>query len=132
MGAPVRRFLFRLLVITAMLAIAGILIFRFFLQDHYTPALPFLLIFIAAFTFLSFTWLVNTAGKGFGNFTRAGMTVTIVRLLLYAAIAVLYFLTIKRDGLTFVICLGTLYLIYTTFEVSELTRYLRLTGNKDK
>lgn len=132
METPVRRFLLRLGVTTGVLAVAGTLLFRFFLLKYYTPALPFLLIFMAGFTFLTFTRLLKTADKGLGAFSRANMLVTMIRLLLFAAIAVFYFLTIKQNGPSFVICLGILYLIFTSLEVSELTRYLRSTANQGK
>lgn len=132
MGTPFRRFLLRLGVITGGLAVVGTVVFGFFLQDRYTPALPFLLVFMAGFTFLTFSRLLKTADKGLGAFTRANMLVTMIRLLLFAAIAVIYFLTIKLNGASFVICLGILYLIFTSLEVSELTLYLRNTANKEK
>ena len=131
METPVRRFLLRLLLLTALVALAGFVLFRFFLSKYYHPLFLPLLLFVAFFSFISFFWIVKTAHKDTGRFARASMMVTMVRLFVYLSIAVICFLTIKSNALAFVICLASLYLIYTPFEVSELSRYLRNSTKKN-
>jgi hypothetical protein len=137
MNVLIFRFLKRLLFLTAGIALIMAVLFGFFLKPYYLPVLPFLLFFFFGFTFLTFSFLVKVAKKGFPNFIRAIMLVTVTRLLLYTVLAALYIAVIGEGVVCFVAVIGSFYLIFTLFEVLELMSGLRksdkekLTG-KDK
>lgn len=119
-----RSFLRRLFLITLVIVLAGFLFFGFFLQKYYTPALPLLLFFVVLFTWISYTWLVKSSEKNIGKFTRVTMIITMVRFVIFGLLALIWLLIFRQDGLTFVISLGILYLIYTALEISEVTKIL--------
>jgi uncharacterized membrane protein YccC len=125
MNVLIFRFLKRLLFLTAGIALIMAVLFGFFLKSYYLPVLPFLLLFFFGFTFLTFSFLVKVAQKGFPSFIRAIMLVTVFRLLFYTVIAALYIGVIKEGIVCFVSVMGTFYLIFTLFEVLELMSGLR-------
>ncbi len=126
-----RSFLRRLFLITLVIILAGFLSFGFFLQKYYTPALPLLLLFVVLFTWITYTWLVKSSGKDIGKFTRATMIITMIRFVIFGILALVWLLIFKQNGLTFVISLGILYLIYTALEISEVTKILLKKAHKD-
>lgn len=120
MNALIFRFLKRLSSLTAGIAIILAILFGFFLKSYYLPVLPFLLLFFFAFTFLTYSFLVKVAEKGFTHFIRAMMLVTVCRLLIYTVLAALYIAIIRKGIVCFVSVMGSFYLIFTIFEVLEL------------
>ena len=127
-----RRFLTRILWVTLVVVIAGALVFGFFLPQYYLPALPLLLLFVVLFTWITFTWLVRASEKGIGKFTRTSMMITMLRLVVYGALAVIWLLLFRQKVWSFVISLGLLYLIYTFLEISEVTQILQNKSKKDQ
>jgi len=63
----------------------------------------------------------KAAIKGFAKFVRMRMAFTILRLLVYILIAVLYIAFIRKSIACFIVVLGILYLVYSLFEVYMLT-----------
>jgi len=114
------------------LAIVMTIMFTFFLRGYYIPVLPFLLIFVFGFTFLSFSFLVKAGDENFGKFIRTIMTITVIRLFIYVLITVLYAAFIKVGLLCFVIALASFYLIFATLEVYELIMGTRKTEFNNK
>lgn len=127
-----RRFLTRILWVTLVVVIAGALVFGFFLPQYYLPALPLLLLFVVLFTWITFTWLVKASEKEIGKFTRTSMMITMLRLVVFGALAVTWLLLFRQNVLSFIISLGLLYLIYTFLEISEVTQILQNKSKKDQ
>ena len=113
-------FLKKLVITTLILAVIMLIIFTALLPSHYISVLPLLLVLVFGFTFVSFSWLVKTAGNHFGKFIRKIMLVTVLRLFIYILITVLYAVFLKKDLLCFIISFGVFYLIFTSLEVYEL------------
>jgi hypothetical protein len=120
MRPEIFRFLKKLIFTTLAIAVLMVIVFYNFLKPYYTPFLPFLLIFVFGFTFLSFSYLVKTAEKDFGRFIRKTMVITVLRLFVYVLITVLYAVYVKHNLASFVISTGVFYLIFTSLEVYEL------------
>jgi hypothetical protein len=114
------RFLKKLIVTTLSLAVILIISFSFIFRSYYIPVLPFLLIFVFGFTFLSFSFLVKVGDKDFGKFIRTLMVITVIRLFVYVLITVLYAAFIKAGLFCFVIVLALFYLVFASLEVYEL------------
>lgn len=132
MRPVVFHFLKKLIITTLLLAITMAIVFIFFLRPYYIPVLPFLLIFVFGFTFLSFSYLMKGTDHDFGKFIRASMAITVIRLFVYILMTVLYAVYIKAGLICFVVALGLFYLIFTSLEVYELIMGTRETetGNK--
>lgn len=127
-----RHFLTRILWVTLVLVISGALVFGLWLPQYYLPALPLLLLFVVLFTWITFTWLVKASEKGIGKFTRTSMMITMLRLVVFGAIALIWLLLFSQNVFSFIISLGLLYLIYTFLEISEVTQILQNKSKKDQ
>jgi hypothetical protein len=94
--------------------------FLTFLKPHYFVFYPVLFLFILGVTFFTYAFLIKRAHEDFGKFIRATMVVTVLRLLIYITVTVLYAVIIKEKLIEFVIALGFFYLIFTSLEVFDM------------
>ena len=116
-----KQFTIKLTAITAAIALIGWLIFTFFLPQFYLTVFPFLLLFFFVVTMLIHAYQVNRAKKDTGKFIRSIMLITFLKLILFSVVAFAYIVLDSGNALPFVICLMLLYLIFTSFEVFEMT-----------
>jgi hypothetical protein len=124
------RFFKRLAFVTVLLALVIVVVFGFFLKQYYIPVLPFVLLFFFLFTFLTYSYQVYVTNKGFGKFTRASLLMTMIRLLVYAAVTALLIAFFKEDAACLFIVIGVFYIVFTFFEVTEVSSYARSSGIK--
>ena len=116
-------FLRRILIFSAILSLVAT-IFCFLLPVRFiTPALPFLFVFFISVTLTGYYFLMKSAEKKFIRFLNAYLLTTIIKLLLYILIMVIYILMNRRDALPFGITFFILYLFYTVFEISSLVTH---------
>jgi hypothetical protein len=115
-------FIAKLIGLTAVIALIGWLVFSLFLPEFYLPILPYLLLFFFIVTLLIHWYQLKLAKKSIASFARSNMLITFFKLILYSIVAIIYIALDSSNALPFVICLMLLYLIYTFFEVSEITR----------
>ncbi len=120
-----KQFIIKLSALTVAIALLGWLVFSFFLQNYYLPVLPGLLLFFFVVTLLIHAYQINLAKKDMGKFTRSIMLITFFKLILFSAVAITYIAFAPQNALVFVICLMFFYLIFTFFEVSEISRISR-------
>jgi hypothetical protein len=115
-------FIAKLIGLTAVIALIGGLVFSLFLPEFYLPVLPYLLLFFFIVTILIHWYQLKLAQKSIASFARSNMLITFFKLVLYSIVAIIYIALDSSNALPFVICLMLLYLVYTFFEVSEITR----------
>ncbi len=120
-----KSFIAKLTGLTLITALAGWLVFSLWLPQYYLPVLPWLLVFFFLFTLIIHAYQVSLSKKDFGKFTRSNMIITFVKLIVYSVVAVLYIALDKENALPFVVCLFLLYLLFTFFEVRELSKISR-------
>jgi hypothetical protein len=125
MSTGIKKFSFKILTATIVLAALGALVFYFFIPQHYVSVLPFLLLFFAVVTFLIHKWQLNVAKKDVAKVTRSSMIATMLRLFLYSAVAIVYIAIDSDNALVFIICLMIFYVVYTYIEIVDLTQLLR-------
>lgn len=122
MKKELRGFITRAAALTLLLGIAGILIFTIFLKDFYFPLFPFVLLFFFVFTLGTHLLQVRQAQAGFSSFARSHMVITLVRLFVFSAIIVLYLIFAKVNVISFTMVVVLFYIVFTIFEITELTR----------
>jgi fatty acid desaturase len=88
------------------------------------------LLFFFFFTFATFAIQANLVKKEMGKVTRASMMITIGRLLLCLLLTALLIYTDKENAIAVVFVVGVLYLVFTIFEVTELSAYVRNVGDR--
>jgi len=126
----VSRFLKRLILVTLVVSLVMSILFYLFLRNYYSPLFPFILLFFFLFTWITFTVQSGLVKQEMGKFTRVSMMITLGRLLLSILLTALLIIADKENAIALVIVTGFLYLVFTFFEVSELSAYVRKAGNK--
>ena len=119
------RFFKRLGIVTLILALLMAVVFGFLLKSYYIPVAPFLLLFFFLFTFITYSYQIRTAERGLGKFTRASMVVSMLRLFVYVGLTALLIALEKENAATLVIMIGSLYIVFTVFEVREVSQFVR-------
>jgi hypothetical protein len=117
-----KHFIVKIIGISAFLALAGWLVFSLFLSEYYLPILPFTLLFFLIVTILVHAWQLKMAKKDVAKFTRSNMLVTFYKLIIYSVFAIVYIAIKPENALIFVISLFFLYLVFSFFEVVELSK----------
>ncbi|MCB9016435.1 MAG: hypothetical protein H6541_11610 [Lentimicrobiaceae bacterium] len=122
MNQKLRLFSKQLLImatITGMAIIAAMLVIP---PSFISPALPYLLVFFTAATLISFYFLQKKIESTPSGFVTAFMANSIIRLLGYLIVIVVYAFTNKPDAVNFIISFFILYVIFTAFEVTFFLR----------
>ncbi len=122
MNSEIRVFLNRLLILTAVLGAAIVAFMLLAPKEVVSPTLPFLLIFHAAATLVSYMYIQKRTKNAPNRFIQAYLGNTTFKLLLYLAILFLYALNNLSDAVNFIISFFLLYVIYTIFEVVHLIK----------
>jgi uncharacterized membrane protein YqjE len=117
-----KSFVAKLTALTLLVALVGWLVYSMLLPEYYIPALPFLLAFFYVVTLVLHIYQLKMSKKDLGKFTRSNMIVTFIKLMLYSVVAVVYIAIDKENAIPFAACLMVLYLVFTIFEIKELTK----------
>lgn len=122
MTAEIKRFLIKISLLTIVLALAGFVIFYFFMQSHFRPVYIFLLLFVYLFTAATQSYLIKNISADFRRFAALHTGVNLLRLFVFVIIIVIYLIFRKDDSLFFIITTLVLYFIYSIFGTLQLSR----------
>jgi hypothetical protein len=122
------KFLSQLLIFTAFTGAVSLMAWFSLPRTYLTPALPFLILFFAAASLLSFYYLLQAAGKKFIKFVNAFLLTIVIKLFLYAGVMIAYALINRDDAVPFMLCFFVLYLAFTIFESVSIIRHTRPTS----
>jgi len=122
-------FLKGVLIFTLILGILFTGLFFVIPKIVFSPALPFLFFFFMAASLLSYYFMLKSLNSKFSKFVNTFLLITIVKLLLYVSVLIIYVLINRLDAVAFMLNFFILYLCYTIFEVVYILRY---TGNPSK
>jgi len=125
MSTGIKRFISKIVITTAILALIGAVVFYFIIPEYYLPVLPLLLLFFAVVTLLIHAWQLHLAKKDVAKVSSSSMIATMLRLFLYSAVAIGYIATRPGNVVVFVICLMVFYIVFTYIEIVDLTQLLR-------
>jgi hypothetical protein len=117
-----KQFIAKLTALSLTIALVGWIVFSMFLPEYYLPVMPALLLFFFVITLIIHAYQVKLAKKNIGKFARTNMLITFFKLVIYSVLAVVYVIRDKAHAIPFIACLLFLYLVFTFFEVSELSR----------
>jgi hypothetical protein len=133
MNHELRKFIINSIILTGIIALAGLLAFETFLARYYLPVFPFLLLFILVINILIHSLLVVSSGRGKIKFETAYLVSFFIKFLGYIIFMMLYTKTHRENAVIFVAGLFFLYLVYTFFEIKSILSFLkRSTGNYKK
>ena len=117
-----KSFLLKLIGITLGVAVLGKLAFTFLFDEYYLSIFPYLFSFFFVVTIVIHAYQLKLTKKDIGKFARSNMLITFFKLILFSVVTVVYIAVDSENALAFVICLMILYLIFTFFEVFEITK----------
>jgi hypothetical protein len=125
MNSLIKTYLVRLMLLTVLLAGTGSLLFLTVAKVHYFVLFPFVLIFFFLFSFSTHLYQLKYSGRNLAGFARSHMVVTLLRLVVYSAVVVLYFILSGEKAISFVVVIAVLYTSFTIFETRSLTRIIK-------
>lgn len=119
---PIRKFLFRIIVFSVI--IAGLsLLFQWLFPQYATPALPFIVLFFFVITLLTlYIVLRNNDGREGKRFVSAYMLSRTVKILSCLLFLVLYMFLNQKDAIKFAIAFMVIYFLYAIFEIVVLKK----------
>lgn len=120
-----KNFILKSIVITVMVFILGIALYSFFFQSFYFPLLPVLPFLFFTVTNLVHYYLLKVAVKSPSRFTARYMAASFLKMFFYLGTGIGYAVLNKEHAKIFLVNYLLLYIIYTTFEVVELSRGVR-------
>jgi len=124
------KFLQHLLIYSAILGAIAIILYLI-LPELITPVLPFLFLFFVAITLVSYYILLRSLKSKLSRFINTFLISTIVKLILYIGIMIVYVILNRSDAVRFMITFFILYLFYTIFEVVKMISLTR-SQNQEK
>lgn len=125
MNADLRVFTRKLLILASIVGILIIAVILLMQPRHVTPTLPYLLVFHAGATLLSYMVIQKKVKDTPTKFVNVYLGSTTVKLLLYLGVLMTYALMNLSDAVNFIISFFVLYVIFTVFEVIQLTRLMK-------
>jgi hypothetical protein len=125
MDSGLKKTLLGLVVLSAVLFGAGMLLFRTVLTTWYFGFFPFLLLIfflVNAGFFISFYRTVN---KPDNQFIRGFMLSKGIKLMIYLFLVLIYVITAPKSAVPFAITLSVLYIAYTSYDLYIMTSLVR-------
>jgi hypothetical protein len=121
-------FLRNILIFSAILGAVAIILYFFLPRQMITPVLPYLFFFFTAISLISYYILLGSLNAKMSRFVNAFLLSTIVKLIIYIGVMIIYVLMNRLDAVPFMIAFFILYLLYTVFEVVHMIALTRNHG----
>jgi hypothetical protein len=119
---PVRKFVFRLIIFSVIMAAVGVL-FQWIIPQYASPAIPFIIIYFFFITLFTLYIVLRTPFQVSGKKFIAGYMVSrIVKLFSTFTFLVLYMLLNKEDRWNFAGAFLVIYFAYSVFEIIALKK----------
>ena len=120
-----KKFILQSTILTIIVLILGAIAYSTFLQSYYRLVLPFSVLFFYLVTNLIHAFLLKIAVKSGSKFTSHYMAVSFVKMFFYLIVAVVFSLLNRDYAKIFLANFLLLYAIYTTFEVTQFSKFVR-------
>jgi len=127
MSKQLKSFLIQLIYLTLAVYAAGFLVFRFLFPGEFYPFLAILpVIFYLVNAFFHST-LLAASHLDMGKFSQRFLAVFGVKILILLTFIITYAYFNPTRAVVFLVTFFVLYLLYTSFEIFSVVRYLRNT-----
>lgn len=120
-----KRFILQSTVFTIIVFILGAIVYSTLLQSYYRSILPITVLFFYLVTNLVHAYLLKIAVKSGSRFTSHYMAASFLKMFFYLIVAIVYALLNKENAKIFLVNFLILYIIYTTFEVLQFSKFIR-------
>ncbi|MEN8224075.1 MAG: hypothetical protein ABFS05_01845 [Bacteroidota bacterium] len=121
----------RTIVITTLIVVVvSLIIFSIMPAWHYPPVYPFVVGLFFLITLVVYHFMIKALETRPARFVNIFLLTTMLKLLLYMVIMVIYALLNREVARPFIISFFILYIIYTIIEVVSLLKVNRQLGSK--
>jgi hypothetical protein len=110
-------FLKRIVILSAIIEVAAIVLYLLLPVKFFSPVTPFLVLFFFVINTGIYYLMLKMTDNKFSRFINMFMILTFAKLFVYIIIIVVYSLLNKADAFPFVVAFFILYIIYTVFEI---------------
>jgi hypothetical protein len=106
-----------LILLSVLLGAGGYLLFRGLLPTYYFSFFPFLVLIFLIVNSVVFLIFYRSLDKSNSQFIRSFMLSTIIKLMTYLILVLVYVLVFPKSAIPFAITLSVLYIIYTAYDL---------------
>ena len=125
MPANLKKYLINAVMLTGSIYIIGFLLSLTSLKTFYLPVFPYLPVFFLVINLLIYLIVLKAAEKNPYKFNSYFLLTTTLKLFIYFAVVIIYFLVVKVKILEFAVTFFTLYIIFTFFEARAIIKTLK-------
>lgn len=117
MDKSLRKTLVGLIILSIVLLISGMIVFRVFFKDFYFWFFPVLILFFFAVNSAFFIFFHRSLNKTHNQFIRNFMASTAIKLVIYFVLILVYMLASPKTAVPFAITLSVIYIAYTVYDL---------------
>jgi hypothetical protein len=125
MTSGLKKTLAGLVLLSALLAAGGILLFRACLSTYYFSFFPWLILIFLVVNSVVFFIFYRSLNKSNNQFIRGFMLSTIIKLMTYLILVLVYVLSFPKSAIPFAITLSVLYIVYTAYDLFIMLSLLK-------
>ncbi len=125
MASGLKKTLAGLVLLSVILAAGGILLFRAYLSAYYFSFFPYLILIFLVVNSVVFFIFYRSLNKSSNQFIRGFMLSTIIKLMTYLVLVLVYVLSFPKSAIPFAITLSVLYIIYTAYDLFIMLSLLK-------
>ncbi len=125
MAPGLKKTLIGLVLLSILLAIGGILLFRAYLSNYYFAFFPYLILIFLFVNSVVFFIFYRSLNKSNNQFIRGFMLSTIIKLMTYLILVLVYVLSFPKSAIPFAITLSVLYIVYTAYDLFIMLSLLK-------
>lgn len=117
-----KKFILKIIIITAVFASASALVFIFALPDNYFQALPFVFVIFPGVSVAVYILLMRTVNKKQEQFNVSFMLSFVVKMVIYAAFVAIVLWADNENYKTFIVYVLLAYILYTVFDTRAIVK----------
>ena len=125
MSPGLKKTLIGLVLLSLLLAAGGIFLFRAYLSNYYFSFFPYLVLIFLIVNSVVFFIFFRSLGKSNNQFIRGFMLSTIIKLMTYLILVLVYVLSFPKSAIPFAITLSVLYIVYTAYDLFIMLSLLK-------
>lgn len=126
MNPLMKRFLVRSIILTLCYFVVGWIIYEWVIPYDYEEVFPVILIFFFLTTSIIHNYMVRISDIAAAKFTARFMATISIKMFVYMIIGIIYVAIRTEHAKFFLINYFIIYLGFTTLEVSELLRIVKM------
>lgn len=112
-------------LLTLIVFILGAVLYTTVLKPYYLAILPLAVVLFFLVTNLVHAYLLKISVGSGSRFTSHYLAASFIKMFFYLAVAIIYAILNKENAKFFLVNFLLLYVVYTTFEVVELSKVVR-------